>query len=217
MPAIDLDQGPQKLSRYDVVGKRAERQTSFVTHVGLYDADNQFVKTGDAVSTVHMRPPLEQGKTIKVHVAGHVPFTNDEIKEISVWIAEIIDEYHKENIGPERQYIIHPPWEDEYDLNTGVRRYRRYSCAGFVLDGHHQVHIELVQIDEDSLPDVKLSIIISAYPVAERHSIVRGRYGLKGDGPWKVLLPGYVLHALSRPTDQIRQEPYRAKQGDELF
>jgi len=217
MPAINLDQGPQTLSLYDVVGQRAEGQTYFVTHVGFHDADNQSIKSGGDVSAVHMRPPLEQGKTIKVHVAGHVPFTNDEIKEISGWIAEITDEYHKEGIDPKRQYVIHPPWKDECDSNTGVRRYRRYSCAGFVFDGHRQVDIELMQIGADALPNVERPTIISAYPYAEQYPMLLHKYGLEGDGPWKVVLPGYILHALNRPTDQIRQEPYRAKEGDEQF
>lgn len=217
MPAIDLEQGPQTLSLYDVVGRRAEGQAHFVTHVGFHAADNQSVEAGGDVSAVHMRPPLKQGEPIKVHVAGHVPFTNDEKKEISVWIEEIKDEYHKEGIRGRKQYVIHPPWRDECDSNTDVRRYRRYSCAGFVLDGHCQVDIELMQIDADALPDVNRPTIISAYPLAGQHPELLYENGLEGDGPWKVVLAGYVLHALSRPTDQIRQEPYQAQEGDEQF
>ena len=217
MPAIDLTQGPKTLSRYDVVGQRAEGQASFVLHVGLLDEDSRSAKSGDEVSAVHMRPPLKQGEAIKVHVAGHVPLTNDEIKEISSWIEEIADEYHKKGINNWDQYVIHPPWKDEYDSNTNVRRYRRYSCAGFVLDGHHQVNIELLNIDEGVLPDVDKQTIISAYPNVGRNSERLRRFGLEGDGPWRVVLAGYVLHALNRPTIQIRREPYQAQHGDEQF
>ena len=217
MPPIDLEQGPQTLSPYDVVGQRAEGQTYFVTHVGFHAGGNQSVQAGGDVSAVHMRPPLKLGEPIKVHVAGHEPFTNDEITEIFSWIEEIADEYHKEGLGRREQYIIHPPWEDNCDSNTGVRRYRRYSCAGFVLDGHLQVDIELLQIDADALPNVNRSTIISAYPYAEQHPMLLSENGLEGDGPWKVVLAGYVMHALNRPTVQIRQGPYRAKEGDEQF
>lgn len=216
MPTINLDQGPQTLSLCDVVGERAEGQTRFVKHVGLLDEDNQSVKMGDEVRVLHMGPPLEQG-TIKVHVVGRVPLRNDEIKIISTWFEKIVDEYPR---LPERQYVIHPPWKDEYDSNTGVRRYRRYSCAGFVLDSHHQVNIELIQIDADALdalPNVGQPTIISAYPYAEQHPTLLHKYGLEGGGPWKVVLAGYVLHALNRPTNQIRQEPYLAQEGDEQF
>ncbi len=214
MPAIDLTQGLRTLSRYDVVGERAKGQTPFVIHVGLLDEESQSVEAGGEVSAVHMRPPLEQGKAIKVHVAGRVPLTNDEIKKISTWIKKISDEYPSSTA---KQYVIHPPWKDEYDSNTGVRRYRRYSCTGFVLDSHRQVNIELIQIDADALPNVEQPTIISAYPDAKRHPTLLHKYGLEGGGPWKVVLAGYVLHALNRPTNQIRQEPYQAQEGDEQF
>ncbi len=211
MPAIDLDQGPQTLSLYDVVGQRAEGQTRFVKHVGLLDEDNQSVKMGDEVRVLHMGPPLEQG-TIKVHVVGRVQLRNDEIKIISTWFEKIVDEYPR---LPERQYVIRPPWKDEYDSNTKTRRYRRYSCAGFVLDSHRQVDIELLQIDDGSLPDVYPKTIKLAY--GWNPGPLLSAFGLEGDGPWKVVLAGYVLHALNRPTNQIRQEPYQAKEGDEQF
>jgi len=214
MPAIDLARGPKTLSRYDVVGVRSKSIERFVIHVGLLDEDKCSVEAGGTVSAVHMRPPLKQGETIEVDVAGHVPMTNDEKKKITAWIEKIADEYP---ISAARQYVIRPPWKDEYDSNTGVRRYRRYSCAGFVLDSHRQVNIELIQIDADALPNVEQATIICAYPNAEQHPMRLAKYGLEGNGPWKVVLPGYVLHTLNRPTDQIRQEPYLAKEGDEQF
>ncbi len=217
MPALDLQQGPHSLSRYDVVGMHADRQLRFVRHVGLHDADNRSVEVDDDVSAVHMGPPLEHGKAIKAHVAGHVPLTNDEIKQISAWIEEIADEYHASGANAIRQYVIDPPWKDEVDPNTGVRRYRRYSCAGFVLDGHLQVHIELLKIGEDALPEVDRDTVTSAYPVAREHPQLLPQYGLRGNGPWKIVLAGYVLHALDRPTEQIRQEPYQVQSGDEQF
>jgi len=161
-----------------------------------------------------MRPPLKQGDAITVHVAGHIPLTNDERKQVEAWVEKVTDE---SPISWRNQYVIHPPWKDEYDSNTGVRRYRRYSCAGFVLDGHRQVNIELLDIDEDVLPAVDRQTIISAYPEAERHPDLLLCWGLEGNGPWKVVLAGYVLHALNRPTNQIRQEPFRVKEGDEQF
>jgi len=211
MPDIDLTQGPKNLSRYDVVGERAEGQTLFVKHAGLLDEESQSVKMGDEVRVLHMGPPLEQG-TIKVHVVGRVPLRNDEIKIISTWFEKIVDEYPR---LPERQYVIHPPWKDEYDQNTGVRRYRRYSCVGFVLDSHSQVDIELLQIDKGSLPDVYPKTIKLTYGL--NPGPLLSEFGLEGDGPWKVVLAGYVLHALKRTTKQIRQEPYQAQEGDEQF
>jgi len=79
------------------------------------------------------------------------------------------------------------------------------------------VGIELIQIDANSLPNVERTTIMSAYPLAEGHVALLQDWGLEGDGPWKVVLAGYVLHALNRSTEEIRQEPYRAKAGDEHF
>lgn len=218
MPATVLSQEPRTLFRHNVVGERTAGQTpSFVTHVGLLDADNLSVKANDGVSAVHMRPPLEQGGTIKAHVAGHVPLTNDEIKGISAWIEEVADEYHTSGVNTIRQYIIDPPWKDETDPNTGVRRYRRYSCAGFVLDAHRRVDIELLKIDTETLPEVDQQKIASAYPGVARSSRLLTRCGLKGNGPYRIVLAGYVLHALNRPTNQIRRGPYQAQSGDEQF
>jgi len=217
MPALDLEQGPRSLSRYDVVGMHADEQGRFVTHVGLHDADNRSVKMGDDISAVHIRPPLELGAAVTAHVAGHVPLTNDEIKEISAWIAEIADEYQTAGAEKRHQYVIDPPWEDKVDSNTGIRRYRRYSCAGFVLDSHLQVDIALLNIDTGALPEVDRHTITSAYPEVREHPGLLRLFGLGGNGPWKIVLAGYVLHALDRPTEQIRQEPYKAQAGDERF
>lgn len=215
MPSIDLTQGPKTLLRYNVVGQQVEGETRFVKHVGLFNEDNQSVKMGDEVKVLHMRPPLEQGGTIKVHVAGQVPLMKGEIDEIKAWSCEIKDEYEKNKVCKKDQYIIHPHWKDECDPNTGVRRYRRYSCVGFVFDSHLQVDIELLQIDEGSLPDVYPHTIKSAYGL--KPGSLLAKFGLEGNGPWKVMLAGYVLHALNRPTYQIRQEPYRAGEGDGQF
>lgn len=212
MPAIDLTRGSKTLSRYDVVGQRAEGQRGFVKHVGLLDEDKCSLEAGGTVSAVHMRPPLKQGDKIQVDVAGHVPLMNDEIKIISTWYQKIVDEYPR---LPEEQFVIHPPWKDECDPETGVRRYRRYSCAGFVLDTHCQVDVKLLQIDEGLLPDVYPQTIMLAYGLKPGPLLCA--FGLKGDGPWKVVLAGYVLHALDRPTVQIREGPYQAKEGDAQF
>jgi hypothetical protein len=218
MPAINFDQGPRTLLPCDVVGKRTDAQTRFVRHVGLFDEDRRSVTMGDDVRVLHMGPPIERN-TIKAHTGGCVPLYNKQIKKIRTWYEKVKDE---SSVSTLRQYVIRPAWKDETDPNTGVRRYRRYSCAGFVLDGHRQVDIELLDIDDDKLPAVNKQTIISAYPEAERHPDLLLYWGLedwelKDDKSWKVVLAGYVLHALNRPTDQIRQEAYQAKEGDEQF
>jgi len=175
------------------------------------------VGAGANVIAVHMRPPLRQGHTMTVHITGSVPLTNDEIKQVSAWIEEIADEYRAAAIGMMDQFHIDPPWKDEFDQNTHVRRYRRYSCAGFVIDGHRQVSIDLLDIAPGSLPEVDRQTILATYADAQASPIFLAQCGLGGNGPYRIVLPGYVLHSMKRTTAQIRQGPYRVQPGDERF
>jgi len=214
MPAIDFSQGSQPIRRYDVIGQHAPGVNRFVKHVALSNTELGSVHHDQEVEVVHMGPPLDRAGKIKAQVSGTVPLTNEEIKEIEAWIAGIADEYKRESSGLLQQYWIHPPWKDELDPNTQVRRYRRYSCAGFVLDGYRQVDIELLQISEEALPEVNQETIVKAYGVAPR---LFQRFGIVGQGPWRIVLAGYVLHAMDRSPQEIRQQAYQAQTGDEQF
>lgn len=127
------------------------------------------------------------------------------------------DEYRTAKANERRQYLVHPAWKDVRDPNTNVRRYRRYSCAGFVLDAHRQVELDLLKIDETSLPEVDKVTLATGYPGLEMHESLLDRLGIPGSGPWKVVLPGYVVHALDRTSEEVRQGPYYARLGDERF
>lgn len=72
-------------------------------------------------------------------------------------------------------------------------------------------------IDKEELPEVSRETLEAAYSEVFRSPDLLNRFGLQGDGPWRVVLAGYVLHALDRSSDEIRTEPYLAQSGDELF
>lgn len=219
MPAFDLSQGSQTLARYDVVGMHSDDPPRFVRHVGLFDGDASSVSVNEKVKVAHMGPPLETRRRIRAQAIGRVPLTNDEVKQIEARIEEIADEYESEGAHRRQQYIVDPPWQDVRDPNTDVRRYRRFSCAGFVLDAHSQVDIELLDLDNSVLPEVDKETLQLAYADVDvaRKGADLERYGVGGEGPWRIVLAGYVLHALNRPSELIRQEPYQAQSGDELF
>ncbi len=219
MPLLELQQGPQSLSRFGVLGTYAEALSRFVTHVGFSAATAESLETGHITRAVHMRPPLETDGLFEVHAAAHIPLTNSEMKEIEAWMEEIADEYEVAGVAnsSRKQYTIAPPWEDVRDAHTGVRRYRRYSCAGFVLDGHRQVEIELLNLDEDSLPEVDREIPAAVYAVDQSNPQILAQFGLDGKGPWRLVLPGYVMRALDRSSEEIRSTPYQANEGDELM
>ena len=217
MPAFDLSQGSQTLACYDVVGQHSDDVPNFIRHVGLFDGEASKVGVDEEVAVAHMRPPLETGRGIRVHTVGRIPLTNGEIKQIEARIEEIADEYEAEGADWKRQYIVNPPWQDVRDSVTGVRRYRRFSCAGFVLDSHFQIDIELLDLDDGGLPEADKKMLELAYPDVVRKGTDLERYGVGGEGPWRIVLAGYVLHALDRPSELIRREPYQAQSGDELF
>lgn len=217
MPAFDLAEQVATLSRFDVVGQHSETPPSFVKHVALLNTDERAVGCEDTVHVVHMGPPLETDRQLSADVSGRIPLTNDEINSIKTWIAKVEDEYQTVNDGRWNQYVIDPPWKDICDENTGVRRYRRYSCAGFVLYAHRRVDVSLLMIDKEELPEVSRETLEVVYPGFFRDPDLLNRFGLQGDGPWRVVLAGYVLHALDRTSDEIRAEPYLAQSGDEFF
>jgi hypothetical protein len=218
MPSFELS-AARTLARYDVVGKYSAASPRFVAHVALHNADTCAAQRGASVIVVHMGPPLEEAGVMSAHAVGRVPLTNDEIKEIAVWIEQVADEYRNAapRPGRRRQYVIHPPWRDRFDPRTGVRIYRRFSCAGFVLDAHRQVQVDLLNMNEEALPPVDKTLLALAYPNADLNTSLLQDFGIHGDPPWRIVLAGYVLHAMNRSTEEIRRAPYRAKPGDELF
>jgi hypothetical protein len=213
MPAFALSPEGEELGRYDVVGRHAAGTDGFVRHVGLYNSERERVTRDQSVAVAHIGPPLQQAGQMRVHVAGRVPLSSTEVTSIGVWIEKIADEVR--TAEDQAQYWIDPPWKDVTDPNTGVRRYRRYSCAGFVLDAHRQVDVELLNLEKTALPEVNAQTLGSAYPRVDLDRLQD--FGLADGGPWRIVLAGYVIHALNRANEEIRARPYQAQLGDERF
>lgn len=75
-------------------------------------------------------------------------------------------------------------------------------------------------LDVAAMPDIELSTILPAYPDYREeleHPRARAFVGLRGAGPWPVLLPGYIFHAMNRPPHDCRKTPYKPQVGDECF
>lgn len=217
MPAFDLSVQPATLSRYDIVCEHSEEVPKFVAHVALLNEDSREVDHGDTVDVVHMGPPLDFDGQLEVDGAGRIPLTIDQINGIETWIKKVKDEHKPRTAKKLEQFCIDPPWDDVVDENTGVRRYRRYSCAGFVLYAHLKVDISLLRIDKEILPEVSRETVDAAYPGVLEHPKALAKLGLHGDGPWRIVLAGYVLHALDRSREHIEREPYVVQEGDEYF
>jgi len=222
-----------RVPKYAVVGTYSQpRKSSFVQHVAIL-ADDADLRWGASATVSHMGPPLVAGEETKkarhakpecvVHLAGTAQLSLDEQDAIRDWLEEVDKEPGPDN--PFRRYIVNPHWEWHRARETGRRLYRRFSCAGFVLECFKSIELDLVDTQEGSLPDVDFDVVAEAYPVARarRHleRLTRGPtpddpglkledWGIAGDGPWPVLLPGYIFHALERIGEDNPRPPARA-------
>lgn len=206
---------------YDALGQDAEDVTSFVCHIGISNGSVE-VKEQQVVlaKMVEMCPPLivprvgEQPdpEFDRVDVVGNIELTASESRQIAIFIEETVKEL--ESIPKRQQYTVHPHFRDRTDPKSA----RRYSCAGYVQQAYEYADIDLV--DMAAIPDVELKTILPAYPDNREeleHPRARAFVGLKGDGPWPVLLPGYIFHAMNRPPQECRSTPYKPQVGDECF
>ena len=118
-----------------------------------------------------------------------------------------------------RQYVIAPP-VDPVRAPDGTIIYHRFSCAGFVIESYREIEIDFLRTDADSLPAVPLETLMRQYPDLVnllQNPKVREAYGIPGEGPWPVVLSGYVINALDRTAEEIRRVPHTAQAGDEFF
>ncbi len=89
-----------------------------------------------------------------------------------------------------------------------------------VIEAYREVEIDLLQTDPETLPSVSLESLARQYPALAtllQRPQVREAYGIPGEGPWSVVLAGYVMNALVRTAEVIRRQPYKAESGDEFF
>ncbi len=220
MPALVVPDAPgMSLARFAVIGVYDDPDSAFVRHAALLREDST-VPYGENVHVFHMGPPLVAGEhsrgqagedpTCPSQVAGWINLTADEREGVIDWLAEV----DKENrpggfVGAWRTYVVDPP-ECWYEDEKQVRLYHRFSCGGFVLACYRDgAGITLIEMPPTTAwPEVSLERIVRAYgsEVRGREKLRRG-LGLPGDGPWSVLLAGYVIHAFDRGDREIRMSP----------
>lgn len=212
MPAQRLTDDSISISKSDIVGCDADGESGFVRHVALSDNDQTGIKSDDTVTVNHMGPPLELNAEFQIHVHGCLKLTDDELKKIELFI----DEYTEEQKAQSQRsmcddYIIMP-----HTALSPDKSFRRFSCVGYVIEAYREAGIEILK--RDTPPKVELSTLKIPYPILEKMKRkTKERFGLKGDGPWPVLLPGYVFHSLKRTPEEICKTPYEPQIGDEFF
>ena len=216
MPATRLTSTPIDVGRFDVFGMDSQQSPMFVAHIGLAVSAYRQFKSGDSAALVHMQPPFASGRSFEPQVLGCAPLTVDEENRINIFVDGLLDEYEAGQVRRAKQYVI-APHAKPFREADGTIVYWRYSCAGFVVEAYRSVELTIIATAATELPPVSLKSICAAYPFAENYRKTWDDWGITGDGPWPVLLPGHVLHSLNRPAEEIRQVPYVAKDGDEVF
>jgi hypothetical protein len=221
---------PSKLFRqYSVVGSYADTgPTDFVRHVAVLK-EGQHIGGPAEVEVYHMGPPIVAGeesaaaprasRSCRADLLADIGLDAEEREAIRDWIAQVEKE-DRTGVGVFQQYVVVPHMKWVRAPETGRRMRRRFSCAGFVIECYRAADIGLVDT-EGGLPEVDEQLLLVAYPDLARLESAdpraKGRLGFKdredlglqGEGPWNVVLPGYLFHSLKRVTvDNPRPAPY---------
>lgn len=226
MPSFRIEGSSVFLSRFDVVGKDGV-EARFIDHVGLAETDASF--QSHAVAVFDMGPPLRgPGSTnlMCAHAIGCAELTDDELRKIKMFVDQHASEHAsflQLNRGQRWRraheiYCIFPhaaPYCEDDDRYVRTR----FSCAGFVLEAYNFARITL--LEPNDLPMVGMDVLRGGYPaemqILEAGIIAADTLGLKGAGPWPVLLCGYLFHSLARTADEIREQPYSPTIDDRFF
>ncbi|HKI17949.1 MAG TPA: hypothetical protein VKA15_08710 [Isosphaeraceae bacterium] len=219
MPAQRVGSTAIAILRLDVVAQDASSEPGFIGHLALAGEDRPSYEASAVLPVLHMRPPLERAGECPANCVGSVGLTADEQLQIGLFYDEVESEYQAARARPVQQYVI-SPHIDEIRREDQTVVCRRFSCAGFVIEAYREARIDMLATGRDDLPVVCLDTLKTQYPVFARnldHLRLREQLGIPGDGPWPVVLAGYVVNALNRPETVIRSTPYRAIAGDEFF
>ncbi len=234
MPAQEIGDSAVDIALYDVLGFDSPRRATFVGHVALSSRTVSVSRGVPAsVRLAHMTPPLLVDAPFFAlrQTHGAAGLDDSERDLIATYVRQLQSEYQAEKKrrqatgtwSPDAgeqfradQYMIRP----HVRLPDDERPYHQISCAGFVQEAYHEAGIVLVDTAEANLPPCWLETLRTAYAeMAPQIEDVTFRVdkGLVGDGPWPILLPGYIMHALDREREEILASPFRATPGDECF
>ncbi len=232
MPGRQLEPGNiAELPKFAIVGSYAPGDGSFVQHVAIL-RERCDVEFGDEVAVWHTAPPIVAGDRTSdmspddfdvsaVHATAYLDdLSVGEVQGIETALADIDAQTqplstactesrnHAWAEGYRLHYMAHPPVQWVRDAKTGRRRYRKFSCSGFVVECYKGADIVLIEPDDNRLPEVDLQLLSHGYGAAILAPQRRSTIGLDGNGPWRMLLAGYVVHAATRDSREVREQPY---------
>lgn len=223
MPSRRVNGDNISLQRFDAVGTIG-KVDDFVVHAGLAQESGE--RSRRELPVIDMQPPLRNHEIGPVEVVGSAELTDDEVRKMENFVdrhnsehqalRELSDSAVLRHAG--EMYCVLPHAEDFCEEDGRYTR-RRFSCAGFVFEAYAKARIHL--FDASNVPRMGSDVLSRCYPqywrLVEKNSIFREALGLEGDGPWPVLVCGYLFHALNRDPDAIRREPFKPTQKHTRF
>lgn len=152
---------------------------------------------------------LARPKKIIPAVLAWLPLTREEEEGLSAWLSDLSTRQES------CQYVALPSEERICDpINNRVTGWR-FSCAGFVNAAYRDgASVQLV-VNEEYLPDLTFESIHEIWShiderMAQNESMFRRfveRCGICGHGPWKILAPGFLIHALKAGRENLPYSP----------
>ncbi len=231
MPGLRLKAAPTPVPKFAVVGMYARpEQDQFVLHVALL-RDGSDLAFGHSVAVWHCTPPIIAGEKAsafsnhafdecKVHAAGFLDdLSPDDVAGIQTILAEIDTQTPPMATQPKgflTHYIVNPPVDWVNDKRTGNKRFRKFSCVGFVCECYQEgADIQLLNLDPSKFPEVNLATLTNSYGDGVQDERRRVQAGIEGEEPWRIALAGYVLHSLNRSAQTVRETAYTPTSIDE--
>jgi hypothetical protein len=134
------------------------------------------------------------------------------------WALDVLASQHEVTI---EYYVIPPARMAKSDIPGGPPTYRSFTCAGFVDQCYRDAARLQLIADESLLPEIDLLTLLDVWTHLAgtlRDAKKREKSGLSGNGPWRILMPAYLFHAI-RHVDQygLNAAPYQPVDGDWMF
>jgi hypothetical protein len=221
---------PASVTPPAVLGENYET-TTFITHVALLDPEE-----GGPVQVLRDPPPrvahvrkkgFFRNTEIRAYVCGWLGgLTEEEADDAVAQLKVIFQDFETKLIDAARAVIevhwqAHPPFstgtvEGQLDETEGKVVYHRYfSCAGFVVWCINEVLERWLVVGTEELPVVGFEEVGPFYGMRGDPEELE-ECGLAGPGPWRLLLPGYVINALGSP-EAAAGEPYRPRGLEDAY
>ncbi len=234
MSAVRLRHDATECTKYSIIGTHVGKGGgTFVKHVAILKKASALSNL-QTVDVWQVGPPIVAGplsssqrfasQTCVASVVGDMKLGVRQCEAVANFLSQVDKQYRLITPLPFQQYQIipHSTWVRAPETNRKIRR--RFSCSGFVAEAYAEAGVVLV--DLENLPAAKQVEIQFAFPDLQRISSgsekLKQRYGfvskedlgLVGDGPWPVLLPGYLFHACDRSVSEDDYDSFVVPSSD---